>query len=404
MSVTLCESISDLVAAAEKVRADDGLVADTGRQLNEIEAVLDVITILESVVTDRVEEARKTEATAEHYGRSPRAWLTEDQLMAGPEASRYVNVGKALADYPLVREAFRAGRVSIAHVNEMVKALRWVPIDYRDAVEPALVEYAFTCRPEQIAGFVEDLLTLLGLEKDSDARRERRFAERGLHLGRTMDGHRSVTGTLTPEVGEKWEKALALAAGKTGEDDDRTIAQRQHDALGDLADSYVAHHHEPSFDGAPRTVIITMDLETLENQLREKWLTLPDGAQISPATARRLACDAEIVPVVLGRKSEVLDIGQADHEFTVAQRRAAWVRDGGRCAFPNCQGQVAELHHIVFRRHNGPGVLTNAAWLCLFHHYLVHEGGWTLHRDAVANAYVWTGPHGQQRIRKLGTA
>jgi hypothetical protein len=403
LALTLSEPVADVVAAVEKLRASDALVTDTARQLNEIEAVLDVITILQSVVTDRVDEARKAEATAEHYGRSPRGWLTEDALMAGPDASRYVSLGKALADFPLVREAFRAARISMAHVNEMVKALRWVPIDYRDAVEPKLVDYAFTCRPEQIAGFIEDLLTLLGLEKESDARRERRYAERGLHIGQTMDGHRSVSGTLTPEVGEKWEKALALAAGKTGEDDDRTVAQR-HDALGDLADSYIAHHHTPSFDGAPRTVIVSIPLEPLENQLREKWLTLPDGAQISPQTARRLACDAEIIPVVLGGKGEVLDIGQADHEFTVAQRRAAWLRDGGRCAFPDCRGQVAELHHIVFRRHNGPGILTNAAWLCLFHHWLVHEGGWTLQRDPVDNAYVWTGPHGQQRIRKLGTA
>jgi hypothetical protein len=404
LALSLSEPVADVVAAVEKLRASDALVMDTAQQLNELEALLDVITVVQADVTDRVEEARNTEATGEHYGRSPRAWLTEDQLMAGPEASRYVNVGKALADYPLVADAFRSARISIAHVTEMVKVLRWVPVDYRDAVEAALVEYAFTCRPEQIAGFVEDLLTLLGLDKDSDARRERRYAERGLHIGRTMDGHRSVTGTLTPEVGEKLDKALALAAGKTGEDDDRTVAQRQHDALGNLADSYIAHQHEPSFDGAPRTVIITIPLETLENQLREKWLTLPDGAQISPQTARRLACDAEIIPVVLGRKSEVLDIGQADHEFTAAQRRAAWVRDGGRCAFPDCQGRVAELHHITFRRHNGPGVLTNAAWLCAFHHQLVHEGGWTLHRDPLNNAYLWTGPHGQQRIRKLRTA
>ena len=404
MSVTLCEPVADVVAAVEKLRASDELVTDTGRQLNEIEAIADTITVLESVLVDRLDEAGKVGATAEHYGRGTRRWLTEDQLMAGPEASRYVNLAKWLGDFPLTRDAFGAARLSAAHALEIAKGLRHLPPEYWEQVEPRLVEFAFTCRPEDIAGFVDALLDALGLDKTSDVRRERRFAERGIDIGHTMDGQRTIVGVLTPEVGEKLEKALALAAEKTGVDDDRTLRQRQHDALGDLADSYIAHHHTPSFDGAPRTVIITMDLETLENQLREKWFTLPDGAQISAHTARRLACDAEIVPVVLGRNSEVLDIGQADHEFTVAQRRAAWVRDGGRCAFPDCQGRVAELHHIVFRRHHGPGVLTNAAWLCAFHHRLVHEGGWTLHRDPVANAYVWTGPHGQQRVRKLGTA
>ena len=367
MSVTLSEPVADVVAAVGKLRAYDGLVTDTGRQLNEIEAMVDVITVLESVLVDRVDEARKVEATAEHYGRSPRGWLTEDLLMAGPEASRYVNLGKALADFPLIADAFRSARVSTAHVNEMVKALRWVPIDYRDAVEPALVEFAFTARPEQIAAFVEDLLTALGLDKASDARRESRYAEREFAVGQTMDGRRNVAGTLMPEVGEKLEKALALASGKAGEEDTRTLLQRQHDAIGDIADAYLATAGagEPNCKGAPRTVIITMPLETLENQLRDQWLRLPDGAQISAETARRLACDAGIVPVVLGSSGEILDIGKLDHEFTVAQRRAAWYRDGGKCAFPGCCNRPAQLHHIIWRRHHGPTSLDNAAWLCI---------------------------------------
>ena len=151
-------------------------------------------------------------------------------------------------------------------------------------------------------------------------------------------------------------------------------------------------------------MIITLDLETLENQLRHRWITLPDNTTISAATARRLACDAELIPVVLGTRSEILDVGEAGHEFSVRTRRAAYLRDQGRCAFPDCRGQITELHHIVFRRHHGPATLDNAAWLCDYHHWLVHEGHWTLTRDPVDKSYQWTGPHGQHRTRKLGTA
>ena len=146
-----------------------------------------------------------------------------------------------------------------------------------------------------------------------------------------------------------------------------------------------------------------MDLETLENSLLEKWFTLPSGTTISADTARRLACDAEIIPVVLGSNSEVLDIGQADHEFTVAIRRAAYARDGGRCAFPGCRTTILQLHHMIFRRHGGPTSLSNSAWVCGYHHWLVHEGRWTLRRQP-DSSYLWTGPHGQQRIRHLKTA
>src|SRR4051794_37734921 len=171
--------------------------------------------------------------------------------MAGPEAARYVNLASWLSEFPLTRDAFATARLSAAHAAEICKALRWLPPQYRDAVEPQLVDYAFTARPEDIAGFVEALLDALGLDKTADVRRERRYAERGIDLGQTTHGQRSLIGTLTPEVGEKLAKALAVAGAKAGKDDDRTYRQRQHDALGDLADAYLAHHHTPSFDGAP---------------------------------------------------------------------------------------------------------------------------------------------------------
>ena len=403
MSDPISDTISDLVAVADKVRADDRLVADTGQQLEEIESVLDVITVLQSVVTERVREAQLSGATAEQCGRSPKRWLVEDVLMAGPEASRYVNLATWLTDFPLTREAFSTARISAAHAQAIVTALRWLSADYRAMLEPHVVDRALICPPEEIAPFVEALLDAVGLDKASDARRERRYAERGLDVGQTMGGQRSVAGTLTPEVAEKLEKALAIAAEKAGKEDDRTLRQRQHDALGDLADAYLASVGEPACTGAPRTVIITMPLETLEGRLREQWLTLPSGAQISPDTARRLACDAGIVPIVLGSSGEILDIGKLDHEFTVSQRRAAWYRDGGKCAFPDCRNRPGQLHHIIWRSRLGPTSLDNAAWLCHFHHRLTHEGGWALERTSDGH-YLWTGPHGQQRIRKLGTA
>src|SRR3954468_9506791 len=312
MAAVLSEPVGDVVAAAGKLRADDGLVTDTGQQLAEIEVLLDTITVLQSAVTDRIAEATKVGASAEHYGRSPKRWLVEDVLIAGPEAARYVNLANWLSEFPLTRDAFASARLSAAHAAEICKALRWLPPEYREAVEPQLVDFAFTARPEDIPAFVEALLDAFGLDKNADVRRERRYAERGIDLGQTMHGQRTIIGTLTPEVGEKLAKALALAGAKAGKDDDRTYPQRQHGPAGDPRQSLPPPPPPPSFDGAPRTVIITMDLEMLEARLRDGWLTLPTGAQISAETARRLACDAQLVPVVLGRNGEMLDIGQAD--------------------------------------------------------------------------------------------
>ena len=62
---------------------------------------------------------------------------------------------------------------------------------------------------------------------------------------------------------------------------------------------------------------------------------LDTGEPISAAEARRMACDAQILPAVLGGDSQVLDLGRARRLFTGPIRRALILRDRG-CGFPGC--------------------------------------------------------------------
>ena len=400
MPAVLSESVVDVVAAVEKLRADDGLITSGDQVLCDLEALLTSLTMTQAVVVRRLRAARELDATVELCGRSPKRWLVEEQMLTAPEAGRFVRFTHLLPAHPLTEAAFDDGQITMAHVAAILTALATLPPDLRDTVEPHLVERARFYPPEEIAGFLDELLDALGLDNPADVRRERRLAQRGVEMGHTLDGARSIAGTLTPNVGEQLQRALALASQPGGIEDLRTRSQRQHDALGEIAAHYLAHHHTPAFAGAPHTMLVRLDLDTLENELREAWITLPSGATISADTARRLACDAAIVPLVLGGASEPLDIGQADHEFTTAIRRLAYERDGGRCAFPDCANPVSQLHHIWFRRHGGPTSADNAAWVCHFHHWLIHEGHWTLRRQP-DRSYLWTGPLGQQRIRRL---
>nr|WP_238706059.1 hypothetical protein [Serinicoccus marinus] len=48
---------------------------------------------------------------------------------------------------------------------------------------------------------------------------------------------------------------------------------------------------------------------------------------------RQLACEADIIPAVLGEKGQILDLGRAKRLVTPGQRRALAHRDGG-CTFP----------------------------------------------------------------------
>jgi hypothetical protein len=101
---------------------------------------------------------------------------------------------------------------------------------------------------------------------------------------------------------------------------------------------------------------------------------------VDAATVRRWACDAEIVPMVLGSRSEPLDVGRTQRTAPDAIRRALNVRDGG-CAFPGCDRtpRRCQAHHIGHWRDLGDTAVHDMCLLCRYHHQLVHHGHWTIH-------------------------
>jgi HNH endonuclease len=98
---------------------------------------------------------------------------------------------------------------------------------------------------------------------------------------------------------------------------------------------------------------------------------------LSPAAARRIACDAGIIPAVLGTASQTLDVGRQSRLATGPLRRALVLRDRG-CAFPGCDRppRWTDAHHIQHWSDGGPTDLSNLLLLCGHHHRLVHHSEW----------------------------
>ncbi|WP_146067411.1 HNH endonuclease signature motif containing protein [Arthrobacter sp. SX1312] len=103
------------------------------------------------------------------------------------------------------------------------------------------------------------------------------------------------------------------------------------------------------------------------------------GGPVTARIVRKIACDADIIPVVLGGHGEVLDVGRARRFFGVAQRRALVARDRG-CAFPDCTVPAvwSEAHHIAPWAEGGRTDVSNGCLLCSFHHRLVERGNWSI--------------------------
>lgn len=391
-----CAPVAELVSAVEAVAKVDVHTLPGVTLVADLATLLDLETQLRAVQTAWLAAAEARDATVAECGRSTRSWLVEEQLLSPAEASRRMRLARVLPAHPATEAAFASAEITAEHASVIVTALVSVPVEVRDAVEDALLSIARECPPFLVARAVDEILTALGFDDDSDERHARRHAQRNVSLAETFGGTGSLSGTLTPEGLEKLRLALRVASAPAGPDDERTASARMHDGLIDIADFYLAHADLADSAGERPRVVVTVGLDTLLGRLQNSWATLDSGIKIGPETARRLACDAEMIPAVLGARSEVLDLGHASRTFNAAIRRAARLRDGNRCVYPRCTRRAVECHHIIWWSRGGRTTLDNAAWLCAFHHWLVHEGRWTMRRDT-DGTYTFTAPDGRQR-------
>ena len=110
------------------------------------------------------------------------------------------------------------------------------------------------------------------------------------------------------------------------------------------------------------------------------------GEPVPASLVRQWLCDADLLPVVLGGPSEVLDVGQAQRLVTPGIRAALEVRDRG-CVFPGCNAPPAacHAHHIIPWYRSGPTALWNLVLLCPHHHGIIEPG-----RDPAADRWTLT--------------
>ena len=107
-----------------------------------------------------------------------------------------------------------------------------------------------------------------------------------------------------------------------------------------------------------------------------------DGLRLSVAAVRRLACDAELIPVCLGTQGEVLDVGRIARLVTPALWRALVARDR-HCTFPGCTRPpvMCHAHHIVHWADGGRTSLDNLVLVCGEHHRVLHHTPWQVRLD-----------------------
>ncbi|MEV0644603.1 DUF222 domain-containing protein [Phytomonospora sp. NPDC050363] len=251
------------------------------------------------------------------------------------------------------------------------------------------------------------------LNRVDSERQARDFARlqerRHVQFTPTLDGSWHLEGLLDPLAGASVHSALEELMTPDGATDARSAGQRRADALRDMAES----RGSVTTRGVP-TVVVTIDNRALttevttlpaagvrERRLTRLWADL-EGAPLPVATARMLACDAQLVPAVLDAQGRVLDVGRAKRLVTPALRRALAIEQP-TCMFPRCtvSWRRAHAHHLVPWAQGGKTNLNNLVHLCPRHHSAAHSEEWSVHRDPEDGGMVWTGSVGEVFTRPL---
>ncbi|MDF1488022.1 HNH endonuclease signature motif containing protein [Tessaracoccus caeni] len=316
--------------------------------------------------------------------------IAQTEHRDGKDANRAIFQGRDLARNPAVSKAVLDGTISTEHARGVVKAMKELPSDLTRAqaekITGLLVEEATHTVPSELPTRAKEALRRVAPElvpspadEDKILAEQRRIAlrRRSFTYGDDNEGSIWFRGSLPHLEAEPLLNTLhqVVAAGKRAERDkpsnsvgrEVTREQRYADALTQLAE-------EPQTGRRARpraTVIVTIKETDLYAKAHAAGV-LASGRKIPAGELRRLLCDANIIPVVLGGDSEILDVGTTYRFVTPAIRRALSVRDG-TCVFPSCTVPDAECdaHHVIPWKHGGPTSLGNLVLLCGHHHGLV---------------------------------
>jgi Domain of unknown function (DUF222) len=313
---------------------------------------------------------------------------------------------------PATAAAQRAGHLGSAHVAVIRGFWHRLPecvdTETRQLAETQLARLGGQHRPDELAKLADKLTDCLnpdGTFTDHD-----RARRRGITIGKQdLDGMSPISGCLTPEARATWDAVMAkLAApgmcnpedptpcvdGPPSEqvvnNDTRSAAQRNHDALGAALRALLASGQLGQHNGLPASIIVTTTLRDLE---AGAGTALTGGGTLLPMSdVIRMASHAHHYLAIFD-KGRALALYHTKRLASPAQRIVLYAKDRG-CSHPGCDvpGYWCEVHHVedwATTRCTDVNQLTLA---CQPNHKLVGKG-WTTRKRADGDTEWIPPPH-----------
>jgi uncharacterized protein DUF222/HNH endonuclease len=306
-------------------------------------------------------------------------WLSWRVGLDLSAAYERVRVARALPSLPLISAAFARGEVSYSKVRALTRVAT-------PQTEERLLGFAKSGTASHVERLAQAWRRVDRRAENQEA--ERRHRSRSLVVYQDVDGMFVIRGRLAPEVGAVVRQALAAACDRTWAEAHvnppgqytPSMAQRQADALGMIAEAALHHDLDPGAPGERYQVVVHVDAPVLADPDRPGQSALEDGVNSSAEESRRVACDASRVIMMHDAEGRVLEVSARTRTIPPALRRALQNRDHG-CRFPGCGSRYTQGHHIKHWANGGPTTLSNLALLCRRHHRAVHQDEFQVERQ-----------------------
>ncbi len=276
------------------------------------EALVQIGAILSGLAAVQNGLLRRFDADSAHDAdgySSTAAWLAYKTGLGRRDAKAAVKQMRLLARHPLLAAAAAEGLVTTSWAREMAGWTgRIKDEELQEDADQILLQAA-------TAGADLDGLRVIAQAAYEAWRAQRPdedpggkgFEDRFLQLDATMDGAGRIVGDLTPECAAAVTAVLEALGKKRGPEDDRTVAQRFHDALQEGCELLIRAKMVPDRAGSDTRVDVEIPLSALRgidgaSLVEEAWLRARAGqpGYLSGKDAEVIACDALIFPVVTG--------------------------------------------------------------------------------------------------------
>jgi hypothetical protein len=369
-------------------------VAISEMNIAELRTFMANLRVRQAKLDAQMLEANARMISLMHDPVAPTYVIPERELVAhsgltSREAREIVSRGLVTEVAPEMASVLAAGSTTAAHVDALGRGLKIAGAE-REAFMahlPELVEASTTMTASEFSHLVTETAKSV-VTDDGLSTFERQKRETFFKMRNEADGCLSVSGKFDPISASILKSKIGRLVENMFHSGDKEVPvevmpwiepndHRQAQALIALVNGAI---DTVSDVPARAEIVVHVDLETLQHGLHAGGTCRTAlGADLPVETVRRLACEAEILPVVLDGRSVPIDVGRSKRLATVHQRRALEAIHP-TCAIPDCEVifDHCNVHHIDYWENGGVTDLNNMIPLCSRHHHAAHEGGWKL--------------------------